>query len=283
MIMDRVLLWGARSIPVRPVRKSCYRKFCRRNRGREYHVTTNYGVSMRVALGDSVDNRIYVYGVFEPDLSEMIRNVAPQIDCFVDVGCNIGYFSSLFARMNPEAAIYSIDPNPAMVRRTRENLELNHARKCTTFNYGVSNEHGTLDFYLSPARHSKGSFLRPQKHLEQHTVLPIEVKPLMDILPAEDIRDAFLKIDAEGYDLRILSGLSASDARRFRYIFFEFVSESLPQAGVSRDNPFTIPWLGDFDMAILHSDGSLRPFVYDRTRDYSCGICLVRKGQNEAP
>lgn len=235
---------------------------------------------MRIELGDSVDNLIYVYGVFESGLSELMTKLAQKSNCLVDVGCNIGYFSSLFARLNPDAAIYSIDPNPAMVQRTKENLELNNAVKYKTFNCGVSSGQGMLDFYIPSSRHSKGSFIKPQKHLEQHQVNQIEVRPLMEILSNEDIQNAILKIDAEGYDLRILSGISASDAQRFRCIIFEFVSEPSPQADGSGSNPFTVPWFQDFDMVILHSDGTLVPFKYDSSRAYSCGICLIKKGED---
>lgn len=280
MELNDFLLGYARKGPFKALRKSCYRKFCRWNRGLDDRVTTRYGSSMRVVLGDSVDNRIYVYGYFEPGTSELLRNLAPKSNCFVDVGCNIGYFSCLFAALNPAARIYAIDANPKMIERAEENLLLTGARHFETFNYGVSSQRDTLDFYVPHRRHSHGSFVKQSLNPEECEVFKVSLRPLMDIIDPENLEHAVMKIDTEGYEYYILSGLSHLDIHRFDYILFELASKYLRYAGLKGKDLFAIPWLSEFDTFTVMPDGSLESFKYRSDRQYSQVTCLVRKGLN---
>lgn len=277
MSVDDMLLWYARKGPVRAARASCYRKFCRRNRGREGITTTRYGATMKLVLGDSVENRIFVEGVFERGLSEQIYRLAQDHACFVDVGCNIGYFACLFAKTHPDAQVYAIDANPRMVDRTRENLRLNDARHAEVFHYGVSSGRGTLDFHVPRRRHSLGSFAGSGRHAHDCDVIKVDIRPLMEIIPAEGIRRAVLKIDVEGHEHHVLSGLSEADALRFDVMFLEFASEHLRRAGVSESALFEFPWLRHFEVFLVLSDGGLKPFTYETGQDYSCTLCFLRR------
>ncbi|MHC4581177.1 MAG: hypothetical protein ACYS14_06950, partial [Planctomycetota bacterium] len=69
------------------LKKSAYRKFCRRNRGREFIVETGAGFKIKTTIGDNVDNEIYVYGTFEPGVSDVVKRLSRTCNTFVDVGC----------------------------------------------------------------------------------------------------------------------------------------------------------------------------------------------------
>lgn len=262
MVLDDFMLFYARHGLFNPLRKSCYRKFCRRNRGRQFVAPTRYGTLMKTVIGDSVDNEIFVKGYFEYGTSMIMEQLARRSRSLVDVGCNIGYYSCLFGKSNPSADIFSIDPNPQMIERTRENIRLNQIVHSYTFNCGVASEKAVLKFYLPIRRHSLGSFLPPAKESEPVNEFDVEVRPLGEIVPLEDIEKGVLKIDAEGFELKILSGLTAADAGKFDAVIFEFASNNLKDAENDGQDIFRIPWFEEFNIYTIASTGELTPFEY---------------------
>lgn len=123
MTLNDLLLFGARKLPLRALRQSAFRKFCRRNVGRSLDVRCRGGFGMRTIIGDSVDNNIAVHGIFEVGTTHVIETLSKQSESFLDVGCNIGYYACLFGAGNPHKRLVAVDPNPVMTERTRANLE----------------------------------------------------------------------------------------------------------------------------------------------------------------
>ena len=124
-LRSRILRWYANHGPGSSLRKSAGRKFRRAENGQEIVQQTKHGFQIKLRIGDPVDTYTAINSEFEPALSNLIRDVASDCPSFVDVGCNIGYFTCLFRQVNPDAPILAIDANPEMIRRTSENLELN--------------------------------------------------------------------------------------------------------------------------------------------------------------
>lgn len=278
MNLSAILLFYAKHGFLKSLRRSCYRKFCRRNRGREFKVATRYHTLMKIVIGDTVDNEIYLKGYFEAGTSAVMQKLCGLSDCLVDVGCNIGYYSCLFGKSNPNASVFPIDPNPQLIERTKENLKMNQIERYQTFNYGVSSSSDKMTFYVPERRHSLGSFIRPADKIGKVKTLEVEVKKLGDIIPMEKINRAVLKIDAEEYEWEILSGLSPSDAQKFNYIICEFVSDSIKHASHSEKELLGIPWFSEYSIYKITPAGSLEPFSHQEGHRYSFNLCLIRKG-----
>ena len=259
MQFSDVLLFYARNGLFMPLRQSAYRKFCRRSRGKKFVVETRAGFKIRTAIGDNVDNAIYVYGAFERGTSEVIRRLSRTCKTFVDVGCNIGYYSCLYHRFNPEGRIYAIDPNPEMVRRTSENLDLNSCKKYKVFNFGVSNTCGKLELNVPRHRHSTSSFAYNPSRRDPDMVDRIEVRvaPLEDILSEEVLESALLKVDTEGYEYNVFSGLDTDGGLIFDYIVFEYSGRSLEMAGVEPTSLLGLELFSHYLLYLIDEDGSL--------------------------
>jgi FkbM family methyltransferase len=232
---------------------------------------------MRVVIGDNVDNNIFLNKYFESGTSEVMSQLSQMSNCLVDIGCNIGYYSCLFGKLNCGANIHSIDPNPQMIERTKENLKLSDVEDYKTYNFGVGSEEALLKFYLPQKRHSLGSFIPPEKDPSEVDVFDVQVRPLKDIVCMDEIENAVLKIDAEGFEWEVLSGISAGDSQKFDYIIFEFATENLKNSENSEKDIFAIPWFENYKMYEIMDDGSLEPFSHVEGQWYSLNICMVRK------
>ncbi len=127
---------------------------------------------------------------------------------FIDIGANNGFYSQMILSQmnsNKQGTILSIEPNPLMCERIRENVELLNIEGLKVGNYikiincavGESKKETFLDF-------SSGY---GQAHINEdcNEGIPVKISPLTDILNSENIsRIDALKIDVEGYEVAAL-------------------------------------------------------------------------------
>ena len=150
---------------------------------------------MDVIIGDSVDNQIGVFGLFEEATTKVISNRAGKSSSFVDIGCNIGYYTCLFAHENPTKPLVAIDPNPLMSSRTQANLDLNQAENATVLDRGIGGEAGSLELHVPENRHSLASFAYvPERGGESRSVTA-QVTTLSQVLDEHPLKDIFITID----------------------------------------------------------------------------------------
>lgn len=248
-MIGKLLLWYARSGWGRALRRSAFRKFCRARRGETHVSQTTAGVTMETILGDSVDNAIFVQGVFEPTTTHLFQRLAPHVHGLVDVGCNIGYFTCLFGRLRPELPILAVDANPRMIARTRRNLDLNGIRHVSLLSQGLAAKRGTMTLHVPRDRHSLASFAyQPgSEKAAMIDAIDVEVTTLSDALRETALPDElFVKIDTEGFEHAVLSGLSLDDVKRVDALLIEANHRNLSRAGVTLNQLLSFPWLADF-------------------------------------
>lgn len=147
-----------------------------------------------------------------------------NIECFVDVGANVGQFSLLCKIIYPNASIHAFEPlNEAAkifqnVLGKQTNIHLHrHAIGSKAANQLIN----------VTARSDSSSLLAPDAQTKvfpgTHAVSQqaVSVLPLQDILRDEDIPSpALLKIDVQGYEGEVLKG-SESLLQSFEWIYCE--------------------------------------------------------------
>ena len=254
MTYSDLLHFYARKGPIKAFRKSAYRKFCRRNLGKKVTVKCNSGFSMHTVIGDSVDNQIALYGIFETGTTHVIESLAPVCSSFIDVGCNIGYYSCLFAQKAPEKTLLAIDPNPLMVERTEANLALNKASKYKVLNAGIGSERGTLSLNIPRFRHSLSSFAYVPDRGGPSETIECEILPLHSLIPAVSIEASLVKIDTEGFEFEVFCGLTEESIEKIHFILFELSASNLGHAGVKPSDIFLLPALKAFDTYLIKDD-----------------------------
>lgn len=254
--ISRVLHWGAGSFLPRAIRRSCARKFRRRNLGKTLKVPTQHHCQLRVIIGDNVDNEIALTGAFEPHLSALIHELSShQQGNFLDVGCHLGYYSTLVKKNCPSAVVTAVDANPVMAQRCRDNLQLN-GFSGEVINTGVGAEHAVLTFRTSRQSPSLGTFGEsPPAGLEIETI-QVQVVPFRDIVDRTHGPVFLLKMDVEGFEYLALSTLRDDQVDRIENLVFEFSEERLQQCGQSREAFLTLPWLDRFEAWLIHENGT---------------------------
>lgn len=248
------LSWWARHGVPGWARASAMRKIGRHYDGECRRVTTRDGVLMDCRIGDPVDTSIVVSGGFEPALTGIIRDLAGTHREFVDVGCNIGYFSCLFAKHAPRSRILAIDANPAMAERCRQHAQTNgfldRQGAFAVAQVGVARAPGELSLVISRDRPSQASFGNRLDGGSEAIAVPVDAfSRILDRhgFPCPEV----VKVDIEGYEPVLFQGLEDRHASHIRHLFFEYAPAHLEKCGFSTADIWEWPGWGRFTFSVV--------------------------------
>jgi FkbM family methyltransferase len=168
---------------------------------------TVFGKRMRGNTREILQQAVYYFGVWEPNLTRWIsRRLAPG-DSFVDVGANFGYFSLLAAALTGDkGSVVAVEASPSTFDQLLENLRMNRAANVRAVNLAASDTEGVLRLYREDEFNVGSSTTLPQygKHFE----CEVRAAPLDDVLTEAEIeRVRLVKIDVEGAEGSVVAGM----------------------------------------------------------------------------
>jgi FkbM family methyltransferase len=185
----------------------------------------------------------------ERDFIEMALGDLHEGETFLDVGCNYGIFSILASKVvGTKGRVISVEPHPGALEVLRGNVAANQCENVEILNLAFSDRTGSLSLSYG----DNGA--APQT--------PGDAPATVHVVPAmagdEALRDvvpAAMKIDVEGAELAVLTGLKHSlSSKTCRRLCLEIHPTLLP-SDVTRDG--IMSFIRDCGFNILHE--SLRP------------------------
>lgn len=164
--------------------------------GRRFHVGPD---SMYWAIWHGLD--------YEPEVTAICRALTRSRDVVVDAGANMGWFSTLFARLvGPAGRVVAFEPVPATFARLEEHLALNALGSNTlSIRAALADHTGTAPIRLAKPGASGTATLATVQTQQASVEVPLTT------LDAELVRlelegCEMLKIDVEGAERLVLRG-----------------------------------------------------------------------------
>lgn len=152
---------------------------------------------MYVTLKDfSVSLDLFLYHTWEPETTQLFRQIIKRDMVVLDMGAYIGYFTLLFSGLVGSGQVYAFEPQPANFDLLKKNIELNNLKNVIPVNSAVSDSKTKLRFssnYASSSVSDKGD-------------IEVDAIRIDDFLPKERKVDV-VKLDVEGHELRALKGM----------------------------------------------------------------------------
>lgn len=161
--------------------------------------------------------------VFRDEVSALINlsSLISNNTTFVDVGANVGLFSSTierFSRLFQNLNIYAFEANPDTFARLSKTVE---GTKINVFNTAISNEEATLEFvegavsHVFAEKHVANSY-----HYKELKTIKINAKRLDQFSIVGN--DIILKVDVEGHEYQVLEGAQKFfEAKSIKAVFLD--------------------------------------------------------------
>jgi FkbM family methyltransferase len=178
--------------------------------------TTDDGLRFRAQLPDGVQTFVYLFGVWEPDLTAFLRRRLRPGDTFIDIGANVGYMSALASKLvGPRGSVVSIEPAPIAKAALQETFAMNDLANTRLVAAAVSDREDELPLFVGPSFLSLGRSTTVPRAAHGHPLLRehdrVHAAPLGSLVTREELATArLIKIDVEGAEDRVLAGLLAS-------------------------------------------------------------------------
>ncbi len=202
---------------------------------------TVFGSRLAGTTRELLQQRVYFFGVWEPNLTHWITTRLEPGDTFVDVGANIGYFSLLGSALVGERGhVVAIEASPSTFRALQDNLARNDAKNVRAVQMAVSDRAGSLKFYRGPETHIGLATALHSAASDRNCELEGDVPSarLSEILTSEESRNVrLIKIDVEGMEGSVVAGMESllRDGRPDFEIVTEVDPDCLAEQGKTAD------------------------------------------------
>jgi FkbM family methyltransferase len=212
---------GRRAL-VRRIRKPAYvyrpaqvlRRVANTSR-REPRVLLPWGDRVAVNTGEVIGNGIARLGLHELAVSETAYRLVEPGTTVVDVGANLGYFTSLLSHcVGPAGQVHAFEPHPVTFARLSSNVaQFANGVRVTLHECAVSDRDGEAylveptDFHRFAGLPTLGT-----------SGIPVRVTTLDSALPDGPV--GFMKLDIEGNELPAFAGATRT-LMQTRHLVFE--------------------------------------------------------------
>jgi FkbM family methyltransferase len=192
-------------------------------------VNTKAGEFYLPNLKDMIAIELFMNGFYEKGLVEMLTKNIPANGVLIDVGANIGSISIPLSKMRPDISIVAVEASPWIYKVLKRNIQANNASNITPLNYAVYSESGkTLAMYAPKDLFGKGSlksvYTKDAEMVETITIDDIKKKCSL-------VAIHFIKVDVEGFEASVFSGMSQLSMADKPKIVFEFSEWAEVKAG----------------------------------------------------
>ena len=157
-------------------------------------------------------------------LKDAMQRTAPQDGVFVDVGANKGGHSLFMSLHSKEVIAY--EPYPPVLREFQRMVNENNVKNITVRDVGLGAQEDTATFYIAPDSITTGSFKQGFNKNEKKAGEFKIVVGDKDLAALGVSRTHLIKIDVEGYEKYVLSGLRETLERDRPIVLAELLSFS---------------------------------------------------------
>lgn len=204
-----------------------------------------------------------LYGMFKSiqDRSEwqIIRRHVSAGDVVLDIGANIGFYTTRLSRLVGAAGrVHSFEPDATNFRHLSSaacmlpNVSLN--------NKAVGRESGQLKLYLSDSLNVDHRTYEPEMY---DSVLTVDVTSIDDYLLGQDGHVDFIKMDIQGHEMEAVAGMSKMLEKNPKITMLsEFWPYGLRQSGGSAGAYFVLLQRHGFTLTLL-SSGKSQPLTQE--------------------
>ena len=176
------------------------------------------------AFRDVVRNTIIENKIFDNDVFERSKRYIKENSVVIDAGANYGQLSILFSKAKPNVHVYAFEAYKYISEILQKNVLINNS-KVKVHNYILSDESKKnliiSESILKEFNNYGSNFVDLKKKSNQGNL--VDSVKIDDLNIQQEV--SFMKIDVQGYDLKVLRGAEKTIKRNKMPIIIEYSKE----------------------------------------------------------
>lgn len=176
-----------------------------------------HGLLFELHPDEEIDRHIATYGIYEHRLLRFLEILIPDGALMLDIGANIGNHALYLSRKC--SAVHCFEPNPRAYARLERNIALNVAAKIRVHRFGLGSKDEIATFYENASGNLGASGFRSSEGEPRELPVRNADRAVAELNLA---RIDLVKIDVEGMEPEVLSGLRETIAKFRPIIAFEY-------------------------------------------------------------
>ncbi|MDX2113327.1 MAG: FkbM family methyltransferase [Alphaproteobacteria bacterium] len=188
---------------------------------KDYAFTCDFygeGLGLRFSgnIVNYIDRLVYFCGAHEKYMLRFLQEyvvrlrAARQSLVYVDVGANSGNHTIFMSRLVDR--VVAFEPFERVRNQLKENLALNNITNVTLHEFALGERDEQLPFYTAPETNLGAASFQPHHRTDNTLLGVLEVRKGDDVL-CDIAGISIIKIDVEGFEKQVLSGLRQTIAR----------------------------------------------------------------------
>ena len=190
------------------------------------------GINMKLDISDAVEHFTY-YTFDEPALQVLYKLVSPGMT-IVDIGANIGATTlNMAKRVGSTGKVFSFEPSPYNYQKASSNISLNNFPNIRLINMGLGSEKATASLYnVNPNNRGMQRLLADNSEITSYDKTEVVIDTLDRCIQSFEIPSpSLIKIDVEGYELKVLLGGLETLKKYKPTLFIELDDNNLKEQG----------------------------------------------------
>lgn len=178
----------------------------------DYKIKLKDGRIFRGNLANSRYRTLFWDGVHEPTETKLISLILQEDDDFVDVGANIGWYTTLAAQRLKKGTVYAFEPIPVVADSLLANIKANKYNNVIVNNLALGDSNGIAEINFNNNEWGLSSL---KVDLQNKEILNIKIRKFDDWVIENNLKKLdVIKCDIEGAEYLFLNG-SANTIQKF--------------------------------------------------------------------
>lgn len=247
-------------------------------------VESRNGLQYFVDTKSFLEWRLFMYGVYEGELQEKMKDCLREGDVAIDCGANVGIHTCVLARgVASNGRVIAVEPMIELADRMKANCDLNGITNVTVLRVAVSSEIGKgILFCPSPEASNRGQASLYRDALHSSVARRIPVTTVDQIVASKGLRAVrLIKIDVEGNELEVLRGAEKTLRTAQPHLFFEYDPENYRAARVNWSELVELIYRLSYRLYLLTVQGNEERLGEDRPSRAAIVIARPFKGNQK--
>ena len=165
------------------------------------------GNNMLLGASDFVLSKtLYFTGVWEKEVTSLLRAITKEGTVFIDIGANIGYFTLLEARLvGKTGKVFAFEPDIDNYALLARNVALNMYANIVLVNKAVTHEVNTANLFLDPENSGNHKLWASSKEQKQVSINTTSLDSFCESY--NGCNPSIVKMDIQGAEMAALRGM----------------------------------------------------------------------------